>query len=756
MAGSIKGITIEFDGNTVKLASALRNISNEANSANKALKDVNYALKFNPGNVELLAQKQTILRKKVDDSKNALNKLRDAQKELDAKGVDKTSEEYMKLRREIITTTSRIKANNAELLKTTAALSPLGQAGTKMTALGKSATTLSGKMKGTSAAAAVLAAGIGLLAYKAGAAADDLNTMSHQYGINTKDLQNYQSTADLVDVSVETLAKTHVKLKKNMLTASQSASGSAAQAFDKLGVKVTGSNGELRDGNAVYDECINKLAGMKNETERDAYAMQIFGKSAADLNPMLEGGAEQYRKFTQLMAQNNLGPISQSSLDKANKFNDAIDTIKATFSRASQIIGTKVAGYLAPKMESLANMFAKIAGKIAGMDGKTLSLVGGIASLVAMAAPAVLIFGKLSSGIGSALTSISLLVTKVPMLGRALGVLTANPILLVIAALVALAVVINQTGLTAEQITAKIESGVNAFVNNLPAIIAGVVAALTTIGTAIPQLIPVIVGGFTTLLTALVQALPVILPALINGFTELIIQVANMLPTLTPQLLAAAIILFMAFVKAVPKIAVALWKALPQIIKAFKSGLADQLPKLWESIKNTAVGKFISMVAKIASTVGNVYDKIASPFRKALNFIKRVVDKIEGFFKGMKIEFPKIKLPHFKLEGKFSLKNMTVPHLAVNWYKNGGIFTKPTLLGQNSGVGDGGDEAALPLSNLWDQMDKQNSALISALLGAMTIDYDKLADAVTGGMSNMTVSLDHRQMGKLIRKERAL
>ena len=62
-------------------------------------------------------------------------------------------------------------------------------------------------------------------------------------------------------------------------------------------------------------------------------------------------------------------------------------------------------------------------------------------------------------------------------------------------------------------------------------------------------------------------------------------------------------------------------------------------------------------------------------------------------------------MPHFKLTGKFSLKDMTVPKLSIEWYAKGGIFDSATVLG-GIGVGEAGPEAILPLTPFWDKMDK--------------------------------------------------
>ena len=119
LGGTIKGITIEFNGDTTKLGKAFTDINAKAEGVDRALKEVNRALKFNPHNTELLAQKQTLLKTKIAQTKEQLNALKAAQKTLDDDpAVDKTSQEYMKLKREIIEAESKLNHFNAELQKT--------------------------------------------------------------------------------------------------------------------------------------------------------------------------------------------------------------------------------------------------------------------------------------------------------------------------------------------------------------------------------------------------------------------------------------------------------------------------------------------------------------------------------------------------------------------------------------------------------------------------------------------------------------
>ena len=146
MAGDIKGITIEFRGDTTQLDKALRQITNETKALDRELKAIDRALKFNPGSVDLWRQKQTVLNQKVEETKQKLDTLREAKKKLDADpSIDKESAEYRELQREIVETESKLKHFEAQLRQIgNVNLRALGeqfkQIGAKMTEMGKNLT----------------------------------------------------------------------------------------------------------------------------------------------------------------------------------------------------------------------------------------------------------------------------------------------------------------------------------------------------------------------------------------------------------------------------------------------------------------------------------------------------------------------------------------------------------------------------------------------------------------------------------------
>lgn len=605
MAGSIKGITIEFQGDTTKLDKALRNVRKSTKDIDSELRKVNNSLKFNPGNVDLLRQKQTLLNQKIEQTETNLKELKAMQKQVaDDPAQGKNSAAYRELQREIIKSENQLKRFNAEQRKIKAALSPLGQFSAKMKDVGTKLTNAGNAMRGFSMAGAAVAAAVGALAVKSGKAADDLNTLAKVTGIGTDELQLYNLAAEQVDVSVESIAKSQKTLKKNMLSASEG--GSQAEVFKRLGINVKDANGNLRDADEVFQEAIKRLGSMKNETERDALAMKLMGKSAAELNPLIKDGGEAYQRVAKMMNDYGLKIVDKETLNQANQFNDRISDIKSIAGATFQSIGTQLAAYLAPALSKVVDLVGKIAGWLSNLSPQVLTIIGIIGAVVAAIAPLLLIAGKFALAISSISSAMALFGVTVNI---ALGPL---------------------------------------------ALIVGAIAAVIAIGVLLYK-------NWDKILARL------------NGLKNGFVLVWNGIKTKT--------------------------------IAAVKS-LASTLTATFNSIKTKATAIFNA-----------VKNAITNPINTAVTIVRNAIRKIKEIFSSANFQLPHIKLPHFRLTGKFSLKDMTVPHLSVDWYKKGGIFDSPSIIG----VGEAGPEAVIPLDKLKTLMDTSNANLASALITAMRV-----------------------------------
>ena len=161
---------------------------------------------------------------------------------------------------------------------------------------------------------------------------------------------------------------------------------------------------------------------------------------------------------------------------------------------------------------------------------------------------------------------------------------------------------------------------------------------------------------------------------------------------------------------AIKSVASSVWNGIKSVISTVVDGIKSKVSTVFNAVKST-VSSVFNGIKSTATTVWNgIKTAITKPIEAAKNTIKGIVDKISGFFSGMKLELPKIKLPHFKISGKLSLSPPSVPHLSIDWYKEGGIMTKPTIFGMNGSSlmagGEAGKEAILPLRGFYNQLEQ--------------------------------------------------
>lgn len=160
---------------------------------------------------------------------------------------------------------------------------------------------------------------------------------------------------------------------------------------------------------------------------------------------------------------------------------------------------------------------------------------------------------------------------------------------------------------------------------------------------------------------------------------------------------------------AVKSVASTVWNGIKSVISSVVDGIKSKVSSVFNGVKSTVTSIFNGIKSTATSVWNGIKDAIIKPVEAAKNAVKGIIDKITGFFSGMKLELPKIKLPHFKISGKLSLSPPSVPHLSIDWYKEGGILTKPTVFGMNGSSlmagGEAGKEAVLPLKGFYDQLE---------------------------------------------------
>lgn len=398
MANNIKGITIEIGGDTTGLDKALKGVNSELTSTQRELKEVDKALKLDPKNTELLEQKQRTLAKAVEATSQKLKTLKEAQAQA-AEQLERGEigqKQYDALTREIVKTEAALKeatkASN-DFNASTAALSA------SLDGISTKANSVATATKGLSTAAGGLLVALGGAAVNSAKYADNLNTLSAQTGISAEDLQKMQYAADRVDVDVDTIAGAMSKMRRSMA----SDSAASAEAFARIGVSVRDSSGQLRDSSTVFYEVLAGLSRVGNETERDALAMDIFGRSADQLAGIVDDGGAALKALGQEAEDMGL-ILDEQTLGSLNAFNDQLDQLKAQATAEIVSAGASALEALSPVLNIIIEAVGKILSFIGDLDPKLITAIATIAAIVAAISPVASIIGTISGAIAKFLT----------------------------------------------------------------------------------------------------------------------------------------------------------------------------------------------------------------------------------------------------------------------------------------------------------------------------------------------------------------
>lgn len=174
--------------------------------------------------------------------------------------------------------------------------------------------------------------------------ADNIITLSMQTGQSTQQLQEFSYATELIDVSVDTLQGSLTKLTNNMQD-TMNGTGNAKESFEALGVSVTNADGSMRSANDVFYETIDALGQVKNETERDAMSMDIFGRSAQDLNPLIIQGSKTLKEYAD--EAHNVGYVlDDEALSALGAVDDAYQRLQKTQEGVKNQLAVEFAPYL--------------------------------------------------------------------------------------------------------------------------------------------------------------------------------------------------------------------------------------------------------------------------------------------------------------------------------------------------------------------------------------------------------------------------
>lgn len=429
--GAVRRLTAVFGANTSGFKKGSNEIKAELTELNTAMYKNKKAQKEVDAELKALEKQEKELKKAINSvSQPTQEMIRDYENL--KKKTDELTLKKSKLKTEEQELRQKIKNTNKELDEASKKADKTGLSFEKMGSMLKKATTL----------AATGMIGLFTYAQKMASAADDINTLAKQTGLSTDQIQKFQYASELIDVDIEVLTGSMAKLVRNMSSA-KDGTGQAYEAFQALGISIQDSSGNLRNNQDVFNEAVEALSKIEEETQRDAYAMAIFGRSAQELNPLILGGTQQLKEFGDELERNGL-ILSQSELDKLNEFNDKIDTFKAKFQAnmmknsgelteafdelldsSDEIIelismlikgGAKIAGIIVDNKEAILALISVIA---------TLKITMNIADTVSSAVKMIKSFKEATEGATAAQTALNAVKTAGPYIAIAGGLTMA-------------------------------------------------------------------------------------------------------------------------------------------------------------------------------------------------------------------------------------------------------------------------------------------------------------------------------------------
>lgn len=214
--------------------------------------------------------------------------------------------------------------------------------------------------------------------------------------------------------------------------------------------------------------------------------------------------------------------------------------------------------------------------------------------------------------------------------------------------------------------------------------------------------------------STVIHAVASVISTVMNAIKTVFSTVWNAIKTVVTTVVNAIKSVVTTVFNAIKSTATTVWNAIKAAVTTPVNAIKSTVTTVFNSVKSTVTSIFNGIKSTATSVWNGIKTAITTPIEAAKNKVKSVVDAIKGFFSGMKISLPHIKLPHFKVTGKLSISPPSVPHLSIDWYKEGGIMTSPTIFGMNGSSlmagGEAGAEAILPLAGFYKQLESMISS----------------------------------------------
>jgi phage-related minor tail protein len=755
MASRVKGITIELNGETKGLDKALSSVNKESSNLNSELRDVNKLLKLDPGNVELVAQKQQILTKAVQNSEAKLNQLRSAQSQVDAafaKG-DMGEAQYRSFQREVEATEGELKKLSSGLQDTSKFLEGSGDAAASAEAGFKKASKSADDLSQIKFAA--VGEAMGGIADKAAEMGGDLietgmgfadanSLMQSSMGMTADEAENATSIVkevfktgmvDSVDEATEAvmtvkngfadlnnadLSKVTLSLEgiaKHGGVDIKDATNAASQAMKGFGLEGTQATDLVAKG---LQDGLNKNDDFLDTVNEYAPTFKDAGIGAdgmlAVLNAGMKNGAFNTDKTADAVKEFQLR-LTNGDLDKPiQNFSESTQELFAKFKEG----GATSADVMAAVGQDLSKMDpteAKAAVQGLGTQFEDLGTNASAALLQATKGTedfsgAAKKMGeqtpgeKMQASINKLKAALSEMVAKLsPVIDFITKLVDAflkapGPIQTVIGVIGAVMAVLAVLMPIITGIVTVIGAFGAGVLLPIIGIIAGVIAAITAVILVI-QNWGAIVGwlqgvwnGIVNFFTTAFNAIVAANIAIWNGIFSTISDIWNGITSFISGVWNGIVSFFSNAFNAVMSVNQAAWNSVASVISGVWNGITGFIGGVVNGISSTISNVFNGIKSVVSGIWNGILSAISDPMTTAMNVVKGAIDAIAGFF-NIKISWPKIPMPHFGVKPKGweigDLLKGKIPSLDIDWYAKGGVFTKPTLFANNGGYSGVGE-----------------------------------------------------------------
>lgn len=411
------GLKIEIAGEK-EYKSAIAELNKGNQVLASELRKVQEQFKGNETSIEALNAKGDVLQRQLQQQKDKVQTLRDALKNAATEygeADSRTQEWQIKLNNAEtaqIKLERAIEENNKAIDQQENAMEDAGKAvgglgdqvdelggalGIRLPSMAKDAlNSMEGFSAGTVAKLAAVAGGAAAvikvtqelydLTKQAALEADALLTRSAQTGLSTDLLQQLDYAQQFLDF--DGLDKSLQRLTQSMGNATNASTKQAA-AFQTLGVSIYDENGNLRDNYDVFLDVIDALGNVESETQRDILANQLFGKSYAELKPLIQAGSAELTKYTDHCKEMGY-VLGEEGVRALGRLNDAVDENRTAIKAAKD----DLAAALAPMFETFVelntgavnlthdlfsnNTFQTIAGAVSAPLGALMNVAEGL------------------------------------------------------------------------------------------------------------------------------------------------------------------------------------------------------------------------------------------------------------------------------------------------------------------------------------------------------------------------------------------